>query len=39
MFDRYTEDARQALTVAKEEAAKFSSPYIEAEHLLLGISR
>src|SRR5882724_7355989 len=39
MFDRYTEDARQALTVAKEEAAKLSSPYIEAEHLLLGISR
>ena len=39
MFDRYTEDARQTLTVAKEEAAKLSSPYIEAEHLLLGISR
>ncbi len=39
MFDRYTEDARQAVAVAKEEADKLSSPYIEAEHLLLGISR
>ena len=39
MFDRYTDDARQAVSVAKEEAAKLSSPYIEAEHLLLGISQ
>jgi hypothetical protein len=39
MFGRYTEDARQAVAIAKEEAAKLSSPYIEAEHLLLGISR
>jgi len=39
MFDRYTEDARQAVAIAKEEAARLRSPYIEAEHLLLGISR
>jgi len=38
MFDRYTEDARQAVAIAKEEAAKLRSPYIEAEHVLLGIS-
>jgi Clp amino terminal domain, pathogenicity island component len=39
MFDLYTDDARQALAIAKEEAAHLGSPYIEAEHLLLGISR
>jgi hypothetical protein len=39
MFDRYTEDARQAVAIAKEEACKLRSLYIEAEHLLLGISR
>lgn len=39
MFNRYTEDARQSVAMAKEEAAKLRSPYIEAEHLLLGISR
>jgi hypothetical protein len=39
MFEWYTEDARQAVAIAKEEAAKLRSPYIEAEHLLLGISR
>ena len=39
MFEWYTEDARQAVDIAKEEAAKLRSPYIEAEHLLLGISR
>jgi Clp amino terminal domain, pathogenicity island component len=39
MFDRYTEDARRAIGIANEEAAKLGSPYIEAEHLLLGISR
>jgi len=39
MFDRYTDDARQAVAIAKEEAATLKSPYIEAAHLLLGISR
>jgi len=39
MFDRYTQDAKLAVAVAREEAAKLGSPYIEAEHLLLGISR
>jgi hypothetical protein len=39
MFHRYTEGARQAVTIAKEEALKLSALYIEAEHLLLGVSR
>lgn len=39
MFDRYTEDARQAIAIAREEAAKLGSTSIEAEHLLLGVSR
>jgi len=38
-FDRFTEDARRAVAIAKEEAANIRSPHIEAEHLLLGISR
>ena len=38
-FDRYIQDARRAVAMAKEEAANIGSPYIEAEHLLLGIAR
>jgi hypothetical protein len=38
-FDRYTEDARRAVAMAKEEAANVGSPHIEAEHLLLGVAR
>lgn len=38
-LDRYTADARRAVDIAKEEAANSGSPYIEAEHLLLGICR
>ena len=38
-FDRYTEDARRAVAMAKEEAVNIGSPHIEAEHLLLGITR
>lgn len=38
-FDRYTPDARQAVDIAREEAAKSGSPQVEAEHLLLGICR
>ena len=37
-FDRYTEDARRAVAMAKE-AASIGSPHIEAEHLLLGVAR
>jgi ATP-dependent Clp protease ATP-binding subunit ClpC len=39
MFERYTETARKAIFVARYEASAFGSPYIETEHLLLGILR
>src|SRR4051812_15812418 len=37
MFDRYTENARRTVFFARYEASLFGSPYIETEHLLLGI--
>src|SRR5271154_5088460 len=39
MFERYTERARRLIFFARYEAAQFGSPYIEAEHLLLGLLR
>src|SRR5579872_3404847 len=39
MFERYTEKARQAVFFARYEASQFGSPYIESEHLLLGLLR
>lgn len=36
MFERYTENARQAIFFAREEASRFGSSCIESEHLLLG---
>ncbi len=39
MFERYTEQARRAVFFARYEASRFGSPYLEAEHLLLGIMR
>ncbi|MBV9085333.1 MAG: hypothetical protein JOZ62_21875 [Acidobacteriaceae bacterium] len=39
MFERYTEKARRAIFFARYEASQFGSPYIEPEHLLLGIFR
>jgi ATP-dependent Clp protease ATP-binding subunit ClpC len=39
MFEHYTERARRAIFYAHREAAAVGSPYIEPEHLLLGISR
>ena len=39
MFERYTEKARRAIFFARYEAAQFGSPYIETEHLLLGVIR
>ena len=39
MFERYTEKARRAIFFARYEASQFGSPYIESEHLLLGILR
>ncbi len=39
MFDRYTEKARRAIFFARYEASSFGSPYIETEHILLGLLR
>jgi hypothetical protein len=39
MFERYTERARRSVFFARYEASMFGSPYIEPEHLLLGILR
>jgi ATP-dependent Clp protease ATP-binding subunit ClpC len=39
MFERYTEKARRAIFFARYEASAQGSPYIEAEHLLLGLMR
>ena len=39
MFERYTERARRVIFFARYEASQFGSPYIETEHLLLGVLR
>jgi len=39
MFERYTEKARRTIFFGRYEASQFGSPYIETEHLLLGLLR
>lgn len=39
MFERYTEKARRVIFFSRHEASQFGSPYIETEHLLLGLLR
>jgi hypothetical protein len=39
MFERYTEKARRVIFFSRYEASRFGSPYIETEHLLLGLLR
>jgi ATP-dependent Clp protease ATP-binding subunit ClpC len=39
MFERYTQSARRVIFLAREEASQHGSPFIESEHLLLGILR
>jgi hypothetical protein len=39
MFERYTEKARRTIFFARYEASQFGGPYIETEHLLLGLLR
>src|SRR5271155_5245923 len=39
MFERYTEKARRVIFFSRYEASQFGSPYIETEHMLLGILR
>jgi methylenetetrahydrofolate dehydrogenase (NADP+) / methenyltetrahydrofolate cyclohydrolase len=38
-FDKFTADARRALTLAQEEALQLNHNYIGTEHLLLGLTR
>src|SRR6185437_8959493 len=39
MFERYNEKARRTIFFARYEASQFGSPYIESEHMLLGLLR
>ncbi len=39
MFERYTEKARRVVFFGRYEASQFGSPFIETEHLLLGLLR
>jgi hypothetical protein len=39
MRDNFTDDAKQALTMARSEAERLNHNFIETEHLLLGIVR
>jgi ATP-dependent Clp protease ATP-binding subunit ClpC len=39
MFDRYTEDARKVIFLARYEASRLGSPILETEHLWLGLLR
>lgn len=39
MFERYTEVLRRLIFFARYEASQLGSPYIETEHLLLGVMR
>jgi ATP-dependent Clp protease ATP-binding subunit ClpC len=39
MFERYTEKARRVIFFARYEASQFGSPFIETEHMLLGLMR
>lgn len=39
MFERYTEKARRVIFFARYEASNYGSPYIESEHVLLGLLR
>jgi hypothetical protein len=39
MFERFTEKARRVVFFSRYEASQAGSPYIESEHLLLGLLR
>jgi len=39
MFERYTEKARRVIFFSRYEASQFGCPYIETEHMLLGLLR
>ncbi len=39
MFERYTEKARRVIFFARYEASNYGSPYIETQHVLMGLLR
>lgn len=39
MFERYTDKAKRVIFFARYEASNFGSPYIDTEHLMLGLLR
>ncbi|MGB9469533.1 MAG: Clp protease N-terminal domain-containing protein [Candidatus Acidiferrum sp.] len=39
MFERFTEKARRVIFFARFEASQYGSPFIETEHILLGLMR
>src|SRR2546423_15489327 len=39
MFERFSEDARQVIVFAQEEARKLKHNYIGSEHILLGVAQ
>src|SRR5258708_34077742 len=39
MFEKYTEKARRVIFFARYEASQFGVPFIDTEHLLLGLVR
>ncbi len=39
MFEHYTETARRVIFFARYEASRFGNPFIDTEHLLLGLIR
>jgi hypothetical protein len=39
MFERYTERARRVIFFARYEASQYGSPFIDTEHMLLGLLR
>jgi ATP-dependent Clp protease ATP-binding subunit ClpC len=39
MFETYTDNARRVIFFSRYEASQYGSPYIETQHLLLGVLR
>lgn len=39
MFERYTDDARKVIFLARYEASRLGSPVLQVEHLWLGLLR
>ena len=37
MFNKFSEEAKQIINIAKKEMIKLNHPYLGSEHILLGI--